>query len=159
MGRGKSQVEAISRIQRNHPFLVQAKPEIAEQWIRTVNSKGEGKTPENTRAMSGVRVLWQCPNHPEHQWEARVSGRMMGDGCPKCIYSERESFAVVHPDLAKQWIRVIEPRYKDRRPDNTTAMSAIRVLWQCPKDPSHQWEARVDGRSAGGVVLNVITVM
>lgn len=45
--------------------------------------------PEDFTMNSGRKIWWQCPKHPEHEWEARVSDRKREDSkktnCPYCI--------------------------------------------------------------------------
>jgi len=124
-------------------------PELSARWIRTVNSKDKGRTPDNTSFGSCVRVLWRCTEYPEHAWEATVCNRTAGQGCTHCKSCHGNPIICSHPELVSQWVRVVDSDYPDKTPQDTGAGSRVRVLWRCPKDPEHTWEARVKTRSRG----------
>lgn len=49
-------------------------------------------TPENVSPGSDRVVWWQCPVHPENEWEARIRIRVRGyERCQKCTTSRRNS--------------------------------------------------------------------
>jgi len=54
-------------------------PHLAAQWHPTKNN---GLTPKDVTAGSGKRVWWICKKG--HEWEARISDRHSGSGCPVC---------------------------------------------------------------------------
>ena len=53
-------------------------PAIAAEWHPTKNLFG----PTDVRPGSNRRVVWICAK--QHEWEATVSRRSRGSGCPKC---------------------------------------------------------------------------
>ena len=55
-------------------------PKLAEQW----NSEKNRLTPEEVSEFSHKKVWWICKTFPEHEWEAAVSSRSKGHGCPHC---------------------------------------------------------------------------
>jgi len=130
------------------PSLAEASPALAEQWIHPVEKRHQSRTPHNTSAGSGIRVLWRCPKDPIHTWEAKVTDRSRGKGCPHPSHGAG-LLADTHPELVSQWIRPVEKRHQSRTPHNTSAGSGIRVLWRCPEDTSHTWEAKITDRSRG----------
>ena len=57
-----------------------------------------------------------------------------------------KSFYELHPSKAKEW------HYQKNvgiSPQDVTAGSNKKVWWKCATNPEHEWEARVDSRSAG----------
>ena len=52
-------------------------PELAKQWHPTKNGE---LTAKNVTPMSNKKAWWRCPYG--HEWEARVSSRSKGTGCP-----------------------------------------------------------------------------
>jgi superfamily II DNA or RNA helicase len=56
-------------------------PELVREWdiARTVNI-----TPDDVTPRSDKLVWWQCPSNPSHVWQATVSNRVGGSGCPAC---------------------------------------------------------------------------
>jgi hypothetical protein len=67
--------------------LAAAFPEIAKQWHPTKNG---GLQPHMVMPKTHKTVWWKCPNNPNHEWQAQVSNRTNGAGCPFC-YKERRS--------------------------------------------------------------------
>ncbi|MFC1884764.1 zinc-ribbon domain-containing protein [Thermodesulfobacteriota bacterium] len=57
-------------------------PDIAAQWHPYKNGP---LSPDQVTRASGKKVWWQCPDNPEHEWEAIVRNRtVLGVGCPHC---------------------------------------------------------------------------
>ena len=56
------------------------KPDIAAEWYPTKNDK----QPNQIRPGSSYKAIWVCKNNSEHEWEAAVSDRVDGHGCPYC---------------------------------------------------------------------------
>ena len=44
-------------------------------------------SPSNITTGSGIKVWWKCING--HEWEARISSRNSGNGCPHCAKEKR----------------------------------------------------------------------
>ena len=59
--------------------LASKRPDLAEQWNYERNTRG----PEEFTIRSGIRVWWKCDK--DHEWEALISNRAKGDGCPICF--------------------------------------------------------------------------
>src|SRR5438132_874340 len=57
-------------------------PEISMQWHRTKNDLG----PHDVAPASHKKIWWQCPNGPDHEWQATVASRTQENatGCPYC---------------------------------------------------------------------------
>ena len=56
-------------------------PELATEWHPTRN--GDFKPTDFTRG-SRKKVWWQCIKYPDHEWDAVISSRSQGVGCPMC---------------------------------------------------------------------------
>jgi hypothetical protein len=56
-------------------------PEIAKQWHPTKNGT---LTPSAVVAGTQQKVWWQCTQDSKHEWDARISNRVHGRGCPVC---------------------------------------------------------------------------
>ena len=56
-------------------------PELVAQWHPT---KNVGLRPQQFSAGSSKKVWWKCPKGPDHEWDASVSHRTRGRGCPMC---------------------------------------------------------------------------
>lgn len=78
-------------------------PDIAAQWHPTKN--GSLKPSQVTRA-SGKKVWWQCPENPNHEWEAQIKNRtLLGAGCQICFKEKNiirlsgHLFNLVHSEI------------------------------------------------------------
>jgi len=60
-------------------------PKVAKEFHPTKN--GDLK-PEDFTSGSGKKVWWVCSKG--HEWDAEISGRTKGSGCPYC-YKERRN--------------------------------------------------------------------
>ena len=108
--------------------------------------KNEERTPLNTSAYCNDKAWWLCDKG--HEWEATVSNRSYGQGCPYCsgrlaIPGETD-LATLFPEVAKQWHPT---RNGDRLPQTTAAYCNDKVLWVC--DNGHEWASTVASRGYG----------
>ena len=114
---------------------------LASQW----SNRNVLRTDEVT-AKSGKKVWWMCEKG--HEWEAVISHRTNGTGCPVCagknVFPGFNDLTTTHPDLAEEW------SIKNTLTSNeVTHGSNFRVLWECNK--GHEWEAKIADRAAGRV--------
>jgi uncharacterized protein YbcI len=122
-------------------------PDLAKQWHPT---KNEGLTPSDLSTGTKEKVWWQCQKDKTHVWDAPISSRVKGSGCPKCSgrdVTSKNSLFLNYPELAKQWHPT---KNGDLTPNDVTAGSHKKVWWQCPEDESHQWAAVVKNRVGVG---------
>eukprot|EP00128_Syssomonas_multiformis_P002356 Colp12_sorted_trinity150504_noHs@25313 len=121
-------------------------PAVAAEWHLTKNGN---LTPENVTSGSSKKVWWQCKEG--HEWEARPHHRTTNNsGCRLCSIKRRtgvlsgvQSLLAAHPELAQQW----HPTKNGAlTPGDVSRAARKKVWWQCPADPSHEWEARVSSR-------------
>lgn len=59
---------------------------------------------------------------------------------------QTEPIRQTHPELAREWHPL---KNGQLTPENVTSGSGKRVWWRCAKDPTHEWEARVQHRANG----------
>jgi superfamily II DNA or RNA helicase len=123
-------------------------PELAKQWHPTKNGT---ITPNQVVAGSDKKVWWKCLNSSDHEWEAAISNRVNGTGCPFCTgqrVSTTNALACRYPELAKQWHPI---KNGILTPDKVVAGSGIKVWWKCPNSPDHEWEATPAYRTGQGI--------
>ena len=113
--------------------LQTTQPELAAQAF--------GWDPTTLTAGSGKKVGWRCSSG--HTWEAVVSSRTRGLGCPICsgqkVLSGFNDLATTHPELAAQavgWDTTIVSSGSDQK-----------KLWKC--NLGHQWETKIYLRAKG----------
>jgi hypothetical protein len=119
-------------------------PGLAAQWHPTRNGR---LRPDRLIAHSRSLVWWKCPQAPDHVWRAPAYRRAVKRGCPFCTgrrASVTNSLAALFADLAAQW----HPTRNGRlRPEHVAAHSDSPVWWRCPRDPRHEWQAKVSQRT------------
>jgi Probable Zinc-ribbon domain len=123
-------------------------PVLAKQWHKTKNGKLK---PFDLVAGSNKKVWWQCNQGKDHVWKGAPADRIksVGDswGCPYCSgkrTSKEQSFAALHPFLARQWHKKLN---RPLTPKEVLPMSCKLVWWQCPEDADHIWQAPVGDRT------------
>ena len=139
--RGKIYAQYVQGEKDNSLFEVN--PEIAAQWHPYRN---ETLTPHMVTANSNKTVWWQCGNG--HEWQAVVSSRNRGNGCPYCggLLPVRgiNDLATVNPQLALEWHPF---KNGDLKPHDFLPQSNKVVWWICQK--GHEWSAAIFNRSCG----------
>eukprot|EP00128_Syssomonas_multiformis_P005733 Colp12_sorted_trinity150504_noHs@4727 len=123
-------------------------PQVAAEWHPTRNGD---LTPKDVAGRAGRKVWWQCKKG--HEWEALVSNRTSGKNCRECAIDKKrgtpvgtQSLLAAHPTLAQQW----HPTKNGvLTPDAVSRAARRKVWWQCPSDPTHEWETLIRSRSLG----------
>lgn len=124
---GRKRIKGVNDIATTHPDLA---AELADQkLIHTIAAK------------SSRKVEWICSKNNNHKWTATPYARSKnGTGCPYCSgrYTNVgiNDIGTTHPEIAKT---LVDPSMITK----LSAGSAKKVLWQCEKDPQHQWSATV----------------
>ena len=67
--------------------LLTVNPELAKEWD---SEKNGSLTPQDVKPKSNKKVWWICELH--HSWQAAVSERFDGSGCPYCQAEFKTSF-------------------------------------------------------------------
>ena len=118
-------------------------PTLAKEWNLDKNS---GLTPADVKPNSHNKVWWKCSKG--HEWQATISNRTMGRGCPYCsgkkVLNGYNDLQANNPTLAKEW------NYEKNNglaPVNVTSNSNKKVWWRCNK--GHEWQAMISSRNKG----------
>lgn len=115
-------------------------PELVSQW--DYESNGD-LNPEKVTYKSNRKVSWVCEKG--HKWDAVVSARQRGNGCPYCSGRKRipgvNDLATLHPDIATQWDHAKNGKLS---PNEMSPSSHKKVWWIC--DKGHSYHARIDNR-------------
>lgn len=122
--------------------LAACDPALAAEWHPTKNG---ALTAADVVPGSHKRVWWRCAHNSSHEWEATVTNRSSGTGCPYCAgkrFSMGDSLAMVFPGLACEWH---PSRNGEKRPDGVAAASNDQIWWRCPL--GHDWRSRVRDRT------------
>jgi hypothetical protein len=120
--------------------LLKVNPDLAAEWHPTKNG---GLTPRDVSSGSGKRIWWRC--RYGHEWDAVVTSRAVGRGCPYCsgrYPTEESNLAVSDPCLAAEWHPT---RNGELTPNDVTGRSNKKVWWQCRN--GHEWNAGINNRS------------
>ncbi|MCR4719209.1 MAG: zinc-ribbon domain-containing protein, partial [Firmicutes bacterium] len=102
--------------------------------------------PENFTSNSNKKVWWKC--NRGHEWQATISDRNSGKGCPYCSgrYAIRgyNDLQTVNPTLAKEWNY---EKNNELTPMDISSNSSKKVWWKCSK--GHEWQATIVNRNRG----------
>lgn len=124
--------------------LATVNSKLAAEWHPTKNGN---LSPTQITAGTSKKVWWMCSEG--HEWEAAVSSRCGGIGCPYCSGKRAiagiSDLATVNPKLAAEWHPT---KNGDLSPDQVTAGSGKKVWWVCSKC-GNEWKAVISNRSQG----------
>ncbi len=126
-----------------HNSLAAKNPQLAAQWHP---QKNQGLCPTDVALHSRKKVWWQCENG--HQWQATVSNRANGTGCPCCCGHTAAAgvndLQTKYADLAAQWDPI---KNGGLTPRQVLPGSSRVVWWRCAQ--GHSWQAPIRGRVKG----------
>lgn len=137
----------MPRLKRGENDLLSVNPVLCKEWHDTLN---EGLTPELVTANSGKKVWWKC-GKCGYEWQALISNRNKGSGCPHCagkarkVWKGHDDLATVNPRLANDWNY---EKNGNLRPDEVIAGTPKKVWWKCSVC-KYEWEASVSSRHRG----------
>ena len=136
-----------SRVRQRAPerSIILTNPNLVAELHPTLNS---GVDPALVLAGSPRKLWWLCPTCG-HEWQAAVTNRSRGGGCPACAgrYTPRErSLAAKHPDLFVEWHLA---RNGDLDPFSLAPGSGRTVWWLCATC-GYEWRTRVEHRARRG---------
>ena len=66
--------------------LATKRPDLTKEWHPT---KNDNLDPTKVLPGSGSKAWWICKEG--HEWQAEISGRNKGAGCPKCAIARRKA--------------------------------------------------------------------
>ena len=140
----RTEIYELMELGRKSNSLEITHPDLASEWhpIRNGNM-----TPDKVTRGSDKKVWWQCKNG--HVWEASVSHRVSGRGCPVCagkhILVGFNDLPTLYPELMEEWDW---EKNEDVVIEKIRKTSSQQVWWKCSK--GHSWQAavytRVNGR-------------
>lgn len=142
--------ERADRLANAKPNSIAVKrPDLLEEWDWARN-KEIGLCPQQVTIGSGERVWWLCPSYG-HSYDALVSNRTAGKGCPYCsnqkVLTGFNDLQSKFPDIASEWD--YEKNAESRlSPDKVICTSNKKVWWLCKQ--GHSWEAVVSQRTRTG---------
>lgn len=115
-------------------------PLAAESFDEELNYPLEAKdlTPHSSK-----KVHWRCADN--HRWQASVASRTERGvvlKCPQCKSNE-QLLKNSHAHIALEYSHELNSNSLDQ----LKRSSNEKVWWQCMKDSSHQWQAKVKART------------
>ena len=116
------------------------KPDIAREWDFGKNDL----TPFDVPVSSRKKAWWKCPEG--HSWQAAISSRSSGRGCPFCsgnLVSDANCLSTNRPEIAREW----DLDKNELTPFDVTVYSNKSVWWECSE--GHSWRAKIGDRSRG----------
>lgn len=143
---------ARKNIATNRGSLKENNKILMEEWNWQKNTS---INPNEISTHSALKVWWVCKSCG-HEWEAQISNRSNGAGCPECskekklqsfrksILKKGSSLSEKAPHLLKEWNF---NRNNTISPDSISHGSKIIVWWKCSK--GHEWEATINSRVNG----------
>ena len=118
--------------------------ELSEEWHPTKNGD---LLPDSVTYGSGKKVWWKCKEG--HEWEAIISSRVKGRGCPICsnqkVLIGYNDLLTKYPELSEEWHPT---KNGDLLPDSVTYGSGKKIWWKCKE--GHEWEATISSRTKQG---------
>ena len=124
--------------------LAAVNPQLAKEWHPEKNGKLK---PTNITPGSNQKVWWKCSKG--HEWQATISSRNSGVGCPICsnrkVLIGFNDLTTCCPELAKEWNY---EKNGEVKPTMVTPGSDKKVWWKCSK--GHEWQAMISSRNKGG---------
>lgn len=124
--------------------LQEKNKKLATEWNYKKNKE---ITPDMVSPGSNKKVWWKCSKG--HEWQAVISSRNNGIGCPYCsnrlVLSGYNDLLTINPNLSKDW------DYKKNKtisPNNISPNSHEHVWWKCNLC-GHEWNAEIKSRNSG----------
>ena len=118
-------------------------PWLSEEWDY---GKNNGISPETVTYGSNRKVWWKCRDG--HSWQAVVSDRASGKGCPYCsgryAIPGYNDLGTLNGLLAKEWDY---DKNGEALPEDFTQGSKKQVWWRC--NAGHSWKAAIYSRNGG----------
>ncbi len=118
-------------------------PQLMAEWDW---GKNKDIFPYQVTIGSDKKAWWKCIKG--HEWQAMISNRNKGSGCPYCTGKKAlngyNDLQTVNPALAIEWNF---ERNGELKPAQVTANSGKKVWWKCSK--GHEWQAKITHRNNG----------
>jgi hypothetical protein len=120
-------------------------PNLLKEWYYKKNVL----SPDILTSGSDKKVWWKCLNNPDHTWEASISHRVNGRGCPYCAGRKvnwSNCLANLHPEIS---IELHVSKNNGLTGKDIYAGGTKEFWWQCQKHNDHIWKADVRHRLRG----------
>lgn len=134
----------------NKRLLSVERPDLLAEWDYEKNEIN----PSELTPSSHAKVWWICSTCGE-KWQAEVSNRTAGSGCPRCgrikaaigrgTASHKKSIAYLYPELLEDWAY---EKNDGVDPNTVYPGSKQKVWWICPKCKQH-YQATIGSRVKG----------
>jgi len=124
---------------KRNKSLAQECPELLHTWCHELNGVVD---PSSLTAGSKKKYWWKCPVAEDHVWEASISNRVHGRGCPFCRglrASSTNNLKLKAPEVAKLW----DTSRNNIATPEVTSGSGKKYWWKCPVAEDHVWENSV----------------
>ena len=112
--------------------LQSCKPDLSKEWDYGKNDL----LPSQVTCGSSKSLWWICAKG--HSWQAIVSSRVKGHGCPICdnkvVLPRFNDLQTLRPDIAKEW----DHDKNIGSPSQFTPGSDKSIWWKCIK--GHSWK-------------------
>jgi hypothetical protein len=133
----------MGKLVREVEDLAKVRPDLAAEWHP---SKNRALTPRNVTRGSGIKAWWLCGEG--HEWEAVISSRVAGNGCPYCsnqkVLAGFNDLATTDPEIANTWHPT---KNEGLLPTQVTRKAHKKVWWIC--QTGHSSIATVADRTSG----------
>lgn len=117
--------------------LAATHPQLAKEW-----HPRNSFSPESVMAGSAKKAFWLCKKDVRHEWEASISSRAKGHGCPICSHQKLlvgyNDLASLHPEVARLWHPT---KNGELNPRSILGAPRRDFWWQCPINSNHFWKA------------------
>jgi very-short-patch-repair endonuclease len=116
-------------------------PELAAEWH---SEKNLGLTPYDVTTGSNKRVWWKCGVADDHIWDAQISQRSKGSGCPYCKGQKvvlSNCLATLYPKIAEGWYT---KKNGTTTPISIAPTSKKKAWWTC--ENNHEYEVSIYSR-------------
>jgi hypothetical protein len=133
----------MGKLVRGVTDLATVRPDLATEWHPTKNGDA---SPQGYTSGSGKEAWWLCSEG--HEWQAQISHRNGGRGCPYCsgyrVIRGETDLATTNPDLAAEWNPM---QNGDLTPRDVMSGSHKKAWWLCAA--GHEWQAAIFSRAKG----------
>ncbi len=131
------------KVLKGYNDLQTINPSLAKEWNYEKNGKLK---PEDFTSSCGNKVWWKCKHG--HEWQAEISSRNQGRGCPYCAnqkilpgFNDLQSKNI---KLASEWHPT---KNENLKPNMVSCGSGKIVWWKCRN--GHEWQAMIKDRNNG----------
>ena len=124
--------------------LATVRSDLAREWHQNKNGL---LRPDQVTPGSGKKVWWKCSQG--HEWEAQITSRNIGQGCPYChgkrVINGVNDLATLKPQIAAEWHPT---KNGSLTPHELSVRTQTKVWWKC--NFGHEWVASVANRKSSG---------